>query len=89
MYHSVVFLLPFVTVAGKDLSNVYARVITVFYNTKTAEGLIGLEIGETLTPQITYTYEVQISINPTSSISAEQLVGFVLAAIPNSSVYTG
>ena len=86
LYNTVIFLLPSITVNGTVLTNVYGRILTVFYNTKTQQGVIGLEVGDSVSPQVKWLYEIEISITPTSSISAQELIGLVLVNIPNSSI---
>jgi NOL1/NOP2/fmu family ribosome biogenesis protein len=88
LYNAFVILIPAITVAGQELTNVYARIKSIYYDTQFANGVIGLKIGDTPDSQVTYSYEVNISIAPSSSISATELVQAVLGNIPNSSIYT-
>lgn len=86
LYYSVVFFIPSITVSGQTLIDVYGRIVSQYYNFKVQNGVIQLEIGETLLPQITYSYDVELVVSPNSSISAQDLINTVLAAIPNSSI---
>jgi hypothetical protein len=86
LYYSVIFFIPSITVSGQTLIDVYGRIVSQYYNFKVQNGVIQLEIGETLLPQITYSYDVELVVSPNSSISAQDLINTVLAAIPNSSI---
>jgi len=86
LYYSVVFFIPSITVSGQTLIDVYGRIVSQYYNFKVQNGVIQLEIGETILPQITYSYDVELVVSPNSSISAQDLINTVLAAIPNSSI---
>ena len=89
LYNAFIIIIPSITVAGQQLTNVYARIKSIYYDTQFASGVISLKIGDSPDSQVTYSYEVNINIAPSPIISDTELVAAVLANIPGSSVYTG
>ena len=86
LYHLVVIVIPAITVAGQSLVNVYGRIKLGNFDFEDGTGVIGVKIGEKIDSQITYMHDIPFTIPPSGSISANEVVQLVLAAIPNSSI---
>jgi len=88
LYNTVIILIPSITIAGQALTNVYGRIKSIYYDTEFSSGVIGLRVGESLTSEITYLYEVATVISANGTISSTDIVQIVLDEIPNSSIYS-
>ena len=85
--NNIIFFIPSIVVADKTLTNVYGRIAGLQYNFEGSDGgVIQMKIGETVDPQITWSYEIAINLDTDNSFGGAELIQAVLAGIEGAKI---